>query len=311
MKIIVAGGSGYVGRRLVQRLRDAGHHVLILTRSLRVASNPDVGALSWDAKTASGPWLSELSGADAVVNLAGSSIGGGRWTRKRMADIMGSRLSATGALVDAFRRTPPERRPRVLVSASGIDYYGDSGDEPVTEESPTGDSFLAHVCQQWEAAAQTATPLGVRVVCLRTALVFGRGATAFRLLTLPFRLFLGGPLGDGRQWFNWIHIDDLVGLYTHALTDESLRGPINALAPDVRRQRDVAKAIGSVMHRPSVFPAPAPMLRLALGRQADLLLHGRKTTPARAESAGFTFRYGELDAALRNTLIRAGSLAGR
>ncbi|HEY9289100.1 MAG TPA: TIGR01777 family oxidoreductase [Candidatus Dormibacteraeota bacterium] len=302
MKIIVAGGSGYVGRRLVQRLRDAGHHAIILTRSPRVASNPIVGAVSWDAKTAAGPWLSELSGADAIVNLAGSSIGGGRWTHKRMADILGSRLSATGALVDALRRTPPERRPRVLVSASGIDFYGDRGDDVVSEGDRAGDSFLARVCEQWEAAAEAATPLGVRVVRLRTALVFGRGAAAFRLMVLPFRLFVGGPLGNGRQWFNWIHIEDLLALYERGLMDASLRGPFNALAPDVRRQRDVAKAIGQVMHRPSVVPAPALMLRLALGRQADLLLHGRKTTPARAQAAGFTFTYGDLPAALQNTL---------
>lgn len=302
MKVIVAGGSGYIGRHLVQRLRDGGHHAIILTRSPRVASNPIVGAVSWDAKSASGPWLSELSGADGIVNLAGSSIGGGRWTRKRMADILGSRLSATGALVDALRRTAPERRPRVLVNASGIDFYGDRGDDPVSEGDPAGDSFLARVCDQWEAAAEAATPLGVRVVRLRTALVFGRGASAFRLMTLPFRLFVGGPLGNGRQWFNWIHIEDLLALYERGLMDASLRGPFNALAPDVRRQRDVAKAIGQVMHRPSVVPAPALMLRLALGRQADLLLHGRKTTPARAQAAGFTFTYGDLPAALQNTL---------
>lgn len=302
MKIIVAGGSGYVGRQLVQRLRDAGHHAIILTRSLRIASNRQVGAVSWDARTADGPWLSELSGADAVVNLAGSSIGGGRWTRRRMADILGSRLSATGALVDALRRTPPERRPRTLVNASGIDFYGDRGEDPVSENSPAGDSFLARVCERWEAAAEGATPLGVRVVRLRTALVFGRRAPAFRLLVLPFRLFVGGPLGNGRQWFTWIHIDDLLGLYEKALTDPSLRGPLNALAPDLRRQRDMATVIGQVMHRPSLFPAPAPMLRLALGRQADLLLHGRKTTPLRAQAAGFRFAFGDLPAALQNTL---------
>jgi uncharacterized protein len=302
MKVIVAGGSGYVGRRLVQRLRAGGHHAIILTRSLRVASNAAVGAVTWDARTATGPWVSELSGADAVINLAGTSIGGRRWTRKRMADILGSRLLATRTLVDALRLTPTERRPRVLVNASGIDFYGDRGDHPVTEESPAGDSFLAQVCEQWESAAESATPLGVRVVRLRTALVFGRGATAFRLLTLPFRLFVGGPLGNGQQWFTWIHIDDLTALYERAVMDASLRGAINALAPDVRRQREVATIIGQMLHRPSVLPVPVRLLRLGLGRQADLLLHGRKTSPARAQAAGFPFAFGDLPSALQNTL---------
>ncbi|HEX3630542.1 MAG TPA: TIGR01777 family oxidoreductase [Candidatus Dormibacteraeota bacterium] len=300
MKVVISGGTGYIGRHLSESLVSHGHEVVVLTRGRGDVLKPGVRAVSWDAKTPEGEWTSELSSANAVVNLAGASIGSGRWTRKRMAEILGSRLAATAAIVEAMRRAP--RRPAVLVSASGIDYYGDRGDEPVTEESPAGDSFLARVSQQWEAAAEAAKPLGVRVVRLRTSLVFGRGAPAFELLTLPFRLFLGGPLGSGRQWFTWIHVSDHVGLYRLALDDASVSGPINAVAPDIRRQRDVAAEIGRVLHRPAFFPAPGPMLRLALGRQAELLLDGRQATPQKALGHGYRFLFGELPAALHDTL---------
>src|SRR5204863_379389 len=193
-------------------------------------SQSGVRFVKWDARTAGGDWVNGLAGAQGIINLAGASIGKGRWTRRRMEEILSSRLSATSAIVEAVNRTPADRRPSVLVNASGIDYYGNRGDELVTEESGPGDSFLARVSQQWEAAARQAQPLGVRVALVRTALVFGRGALAFRLLTLPFRVFAGGPLGNGRQWFTWIHIDDLVGLYRLALENPKVSGPMNAVA---------------------------------------------------------------------------------
>jgi uncharacterized protein (TIGR01777 family) len=303
MKILIAGGSGYIGRHLSAILLKHGHEVVVLTRR----SQPETGTsgvrfVTWDARTADGAWVSELAGADGLVNLAGASIGAGRWTRRRMAEILSSRLQATRAIVQGIERTAPGRRPSVLVNASGIDYYGDRGDEPITERSSVGDSFLARVCQQWEAAANQAGPLGVRVVLIRTALVFGRGAVAFQLLTLPFRLFVGGPLGDGRQWFTWIHVDDLVELYRLALDDPRVSGPINAVAPDIRPQRDTAQRIGHALHRPAFFPAPAAMLRLALGAQADLLLHGRRASPIKAQELGFRFRFGDVDAALHDIL---------
>ena len=305
MKVVIAGGSGYIGRHLAARLRAEQHQVVILSRAAQAAPGAVAGTAAgarsavWDASTASGSWVSELNGADAVVNLAGTSIGA-RWTRKNMAAILGSRLAATGALVSAIRKL--DRRPAVLVSASGIDFYGNRGDELVDENSAAGDSFLADVCRQWETAAEAASPLGVRVVRIRTSMVFGRGAPAFGLLTLPFRLFAGGPLGNGRQWFTWIHVDDLVALYRRSLGDSTLSGPINAVAPDLRRQRDVAAEIGRVMHRPALLPAPAPMLRLALGRQSELLLHGRRAVPTVAQAHGFDFMYGTLPVALQQAL---------
>jgi uncharacterized protein len=302
VRVVIAGGSGYIGGHLAESLIADGHEVIVLTRSPAPAVQPGIHALRWDAQTAAGAWVSELSSTAAIINLAGTSIGGGRWTRRRMSAILASRLAATSAIVDAIRQTPAVQRPRVLVSASGIDYYGDRGEEAVTEESAPGDSFLARVSQQWEATAQTAEALGIRVVRIRTALVFGRGALAFRLLTLPYRLFVGGRLGTGRQWFTWIHIADLVGLYRLTLEQGALSGPVNAVAPDLLRQRDVAREIGRVLHRPSVVPAPALLLRLALGRQAELLLDGRRATPEKAQRNGYRFRFGDLRAALDDTL---------
>ena len=302
MKFLISGGSGFVGRRLSASLVRDGHEVVVLSR--RAAMTRDgVRYVTWDATTASGDWISELSNADGVVNLAGANIGTWPWTRRRMAELIGSRLSATSAIIQAIERTAPQQRPAVLVNASGIDYYGDRrDDEIVTEDGAPGDSFLARLSQQWEAAAQKAAPLGVRVACVRTAMAFGREAPAFRLLTLPFRLFAGGPLGNGRQWFTWIHIDDLVGIYRLGLENRQLVGPVNATAPDVRREYDVAREIARVMHRPAVLPAPAPVLRLALGQMSQLLLHGRRAAPAKAQAAGYVFRFGGLHEALVDLL---------
>jgi uncharacterized protein (TIGR01777 family) len=307
MKFLISGGSGFIGSHLSASLVQDGHEVVVLARSSPpgAAERPRGGLryMTWDSRTLQGDWISELSSSHGVINLAGANIGTRRWTRRRMAELIGSRLSATSAIVRAIEQTPAERRPRVLVSASGIDYYGDRRDDAVlTEDAAPGDSFLARLTQQWEGAAQKAAPLGVRVCCIRTAMAFGREAPAFRLLTLPFRLFVGGPLGDGRQWFTWIHIDDLVGIYRLALENSTLRGPINATAPDVRPQRDVAKEIGRVMHRPSLFPVPAPILQLALGQQSQLLLHGRRASPAKAQAAGYAFRFGGLHEALQDLL---------
>lgn len=305
MKVLISGGSGFIGRHLAASLLRDGHEVVVLTRRPETRQ-PQKGLryVRWDPQTANGDWIRELSGAQGVVNLAGTSIGSWPWTRQKMATLLSSRLSATAALVQALERTPAERRPSVLVSASGIDYYGDRGEEAITEDSHAGDSFLARLSEQWEAEAEKAQPLGVRVARIRTAMVFGREALAFRLLTLPFRFFAGGPLGNGRQWFTWIHIDDIVGLYRLALEDPRVIGPVNAVAPDVRREREVAKEIGRVLHRPALLPAPAFALKLVLGKEAQLLLHGRHAQPAKALAYGYRFRLGGLHEALEDTLRR-------
>lgn len=301
MRVLISGGSGFIGHHLAAALVKDGHDVVILSRSPD-PKNPQSGVryLAWDARTAEGGWVKELSGAQAIVNLAGASIGTWPWTKRRMALLLSSRLSATTALVQALERTPAALRPPVLVSASGIDYYGDRGDEVITEDSHAGDSFLARLSEQWETAAQKAEPLGVRVVRIRTAMVFAGEASAFRLLTFPFRVFAGGPLGNGRQWFTWIHIDDIVGIYRLALEDVRVSGPLNAVAPDMRRERDVAKEIGRALHRPALIPVPAFVLKLVLGKESQLLLHGRHAGPAKALALGYAFRFGGLPDALED-----------
>jgi len=311
MKILIAGGSGYIGRRLSTSLVRDGHEVVSLTRGEPRAFPPPLAGevqggglryVNWDARTLNGDWMKELAGAQGIVNLAGATIGSWPWTRRRMAEMLSSRLSATAALVQALERTPAERRPSVLASASGIDYYGDRGDEVITEDSQPGDSFLARLSLQWEAAAQKAEPIGLRVVRMRTSMVFGRDAPAFNLLTLPHRFFVGGPLGSGRQWFTWIHIDDIVGLYRFGLENARLSGAVNGVATDIRRQVELAKEIGRILHRPTWFPAPAPLLRLALGAMSELLLDGRKAVSEKAKAAGYQFKFGGLLQALEEAL---------
>ncbi len=281
MKVVIGGGSGYVGRALAASLLADGHEVCVLSR------RADRG-LPWEDAA------KEIDGAGAVVNLAGVSIGGPRWTRSRKAAILGSRVDTTKNLAAAIASA--QSPPGVFVTASGAGYYGASGDATVDEESPPGDSFLSRVCVAWEEAASGS---GVRHVAVRTGFVVGPGAPAMRLMALPYRFFAGGPAGGGRQWFPWIHRDDLVAVYRLAI-DGGLEGPVNAVAPGRVRQRDLARELGAVLHRPAVVPAPAAAIRLLLGEEADLVLHGQQALSRKL--GGLEFRFGTLRAALEAAL---------
>ena len=312
MRIVVAGGSGFIGRHLISALVAEGHTVTVLTRAQPESHMTPAALLRymhWDPPTADGELADVLASTDAVVNLAGANIGSRRWTKKRKADLLDSRVRATETLVRAIERLEESRRPRTLVNASGIDFYGERSDEVLTEGSAPGDTFLAQVCERWERAAIAAQPLGVRVVLMRTAMVLAPDALTLHLLAWPFRLFLGGPIGDGQQWFPWIHIDDVVGLYTWVLGTASIAGPVNAVAPDVRTQAQLAQALGTVLSRPHRLRTPVAALRLAMGEQADLLLHGCQAVPEQALAHGYAFRFPELAPALR-TCLQRGS-AGR
>lgn len=307
MRIVVAGGSGFIGRHLILALVADGHSVTVLTRATPVQHADPRGLLRyahWDPNQSDGALADVLAGADAVVNLAGANIGSRRWTTKRKTDLLGSRVRATETLVQAIERIDVSRRPRTLVNASGIDFYGHRGEGVLTEASSPGDTFLARLCQEWERAATAAQALGVRVVLMRTAVVLAPDALTLQLMAAPFRLFAGGPVGDGQQAFTWIHLDDVVGLYQWALVTDAIVGPVNAVAPDVRPQGQVAHALGRVLRRPSALRTPALALRLVMGEQADLLLHGRRAVPAVANAHGYEFRAPELEAALRRCLTR-------
>jgi uncharacterized protein (TIGR01777 family) len=307
MRILIAGGSGFLGRRLGSALLEAGDEVTVLSRArhdTKGTLQAGVGVRTWDPPRVDDDLIEALRDADAVVNLAGVAIGGRPWTPGRKRTIVESRLAATGAIVEAIGRLPPNDRPKVLVNASGIDIYGDRPSGEMTEDSTPGDSFLAGVVVAWEHAAGEAEPLGVRVVTARTALIVAPEALAWRLVLLPFRLFAGGPLGSGRQRFTWIHVDDAVALYELAIRDASIEGPINMVAPEVPTQRELARAIGRAMHRPAFVPVPAFVLRLVLWGQADIVLHGRVAIPAKALAKGYRFRNPTVASALSDVLGR-------
>jgi uncharacterized protein (TIGR01777 family) len=241
-----------------------------------------------------------MSETDAVVNLAGESIADGRWTDARKRAIRESRVEATRALVAAMRTASP--RPRVLVSGSAIGFYGDTGDAEVDESTPAGTGFLADVCRAWEAEATKAEPLDIRVVRARFGIILGPDGGALARMLLPFRAFVGGPIGSGRQWMSWVQRDDAIGLVRTAIENEALSGPLDVTAPAPVRNADFARTLGHVLERPAVVPTPAFALRLALGEMASMLLTGQRVLPAAALAAGYAFRHPELEGALRASI---------
>lgn len=290
MKIIVAGGTGFLGTPLVSQLRASGNEVSVLTRR-----SAESGQITWSPDEAIGPWAKAIDGADAVINLAGESIAGHRWTPAHKARIRDSRIRATRSIVAAIDAAA--RKPAVFLSASAVGYYRSRGDETLTEESAPGDDFLATVCRDWEAEAFHA-PRPTRLVLLRTGLPLERSGGALPRIALPFRLFAGGPLGSGRQYWSWIHRDDWIAMTIWALSTSSVSGPLNLTAPTPVRNREFAATLGRVLKRPSFVPAPAFALRLLIGEMADALLTGQRVIPAKAEALGFRFRYAALEPAL-------------
>jgi uncharacterized protein (TIGR01777 family) len=273
--------------------------VVVLSRNPGAAQRLGlpVEAVAWDS-AAGGEWERTLDGADAVVNLAGQTIAS-RWTTAQKDGIRRSRIEGTRALVAAVERA--ERRPTVLLSASGVGYYGPRGDEEVAEDAAPGDDFLANVCRDWEAEARRAEPLGVRVAVIRTGVVLGRDGGALPRLMLPFRLFVGGPIGSGGQGFPWIHRRDVVNLYRWALEDASVDGPLNAAGPQSLTNRQFCQILGRAMGRPCWLPAPAFALKLLLGEMAEaLLLTGQRAIPRRTEQLGFRFTFTTAEAALQD-----------
>jgi uncharacterized protein (TIGR01777 family) len=295
MKIAITGATGFVGSRLVERLQAEGHSVVVLTRDpdhgrrvFPAADFPAVTVVGY-SPLEPGPWQEGvLSGCDGVVNLAGAPISE-RWSDEHKQAIMDSRQLGTKKLVEALAKADP--KPSVWINASAIGYYGTSETAAFDETSaPIADDFLSQVCQAWEAAAQPVKDYGLRLVILRFGIVLGMGGAVAKMLT-PFRMFAGGPIGSGHQWFSWIHRDDLVGLIVQALQDPAMEGIYNGTAPNPVRMAEFCKTLGKVLNRPSWLPVPDFVLETILGDGAQVVLEGQQVLPKRTEGSGFTYRY--------------------
>ncbi|NUR55438.1 MAG: TIGR01777 family protein [Acidobacteria bacterium] len=305
MKLVVAGGSGFLGAPLCESWAEDGHDVRLLTRALAPGEArhdsgtgvPGLTRVGWRPDASEGMLAAVVDGAAAVINLAGESVAGGRWTPARKRALRDSRILSTRTLVAAMRAcsTPP----RTFISGSAIGYYGARGHDPLVESSPPGDDFLARLCVDWEAEAQRAAGPSVRVVVLRTGIVLERGGGALQKMMLPFRFFAGGRIGSGGQYVSWIHRIDWMEMVRWLVETPEIAGPVNATAPHPVTNADLAKALGRAMHRPALAPAPGFALRLALGEMAHSLLTGQRVVPSRALNAGFHFRYPEIEIAFR------------
>jgi len=293
MHVLITGGTGFIGRALTRELLAQGHGVTVLSRDPAAARRAvsDRAAVTDDLPQAP---------PDAIVNLAGENLGAHRWTAARKRAFVDSRAGTTRRLVEWMRGL--SRRPGVLVSGSAVGYYGARGDEPLTEEAAPGAEYQSELCRTWEAEAQKAEALGVRVCRIRIGIVLGPDGGALAAMKPAFRLGLGGYLGSGRQWMSWIHRTDLISLVAWLLAGTAHSGAYNATAPQPATNREFARALGAALHRPALLPMPTPVVKLLIGEMSHLLLTGQKVLPARALAEGFAFRYPALDAALRASL---------
>ena len=305
MRTVITGGTGLIGRELVRRLASDGHQVVILSRNpqnYRKMFGENVQLIQWDGRSM-GDWVRHIEAADAVVNLAGESISGvnflpDRWSVDKKKRIRESRISTGRALVEAIEKV--EIKPRVLIQASAVGYYGSTGDALITESSPPGDDFLASVTKEWEASTAPVEALGVRRVVVRIGLVLSTEDGALPRLLLPSRLFAGGWFGSGDQWWPWIHIVDVVSAIQVLIENSAAHGVVNVTAPNPVTNKEFSKALGRVMNRPSLVPVPAFALRTALGEVASTVLGGQRAIPQRLQEMDFVFQYTDIDVALHD-----------
>lgn len=303
MRFIITGATGFIGKALCRELTEVGYEVVALSRNRETGAKilgEKVKVAKWDGKTAKS-WGNLADRAYAVINLAGENISSGRWTDKRKKVILESRLNSGKAAVEAVRQA--KEKPKVVIQASAIGYYGSHGDEIVDEDFPPGKGFLPEVAQQWELSTKAVELVGVRHIIIRTGIVLGKDEGAFPRLALPFRLFVGGRLGKGEQWFSWIHLKDEVRAIRFLIEKEDLEGVFNLAAPGAVKEKDFARILGKVLRRPSWFSVPGFLLRLLFGEMAEgALLTGQRVVPKRLLDAGFEFLYPEAEHALREIL---------
>jgi len=293
VKILITGGTGFVGTQLTSRLTRDGHEVTILSRSLKGAkgSSPGISYLEGDP-TRKGPWQESIKNHDAVINLAGASIFS-KWTEEHKKAIRESRVNTTRNIVEGIPSRP--ERPFTLFSTSAVGYYGFCGDEELVEDSPPGNDFLARIAKEWEGEALKARDKGVRVVITRFGIVMGEKGGALSQMIPLFKKYIGGPIGSGKQWFSWVHIKDLAEAFTFLLKHPEISGPVNVCSPNPVRNKGLAKALGKALHRPSFLPAPGFMIKLVLGEFGSVILEGQRVIPRRLLKSGFVFQYPDIE----------------
>jgi len=298
MKIVIAGGTGFVGRHLCQELVNEGHSVIVLSRHPEgspASTNARSRVIQWNGRE-NGPWATFCDGAEVVMNLSGAPIADKRWTPARKRELVDSRVLTTRVLLASIAKW--KTKPHTFLTASGVGFYGDCGREEVNERSPQGEGFLPELCQAWEGAAKQGEALGLRVLSVRFGMVLGHNGGALPKMAFPFRFFLGGPVLPGSQFVSWIHVKDLSRLMLWLITNPSINGPVNGVAPDSVTMREFCERLGQAMKRPSWFPVPGFLLQIALGELASMLTTGQRVHPQRALEGGFTYLYPMLPAAL-------------
>ncbi len=303
MKVLVTGASGFVGRRVVSQLLHKKHEVVALTRNLAKAAvvlGADCKYAQWPDMNSPAP-VEAFDGVDAVINLMGENIGEKKWDESQKKKIYDSRITGTRMLIEGMKAAP--KRPRAFISASAVGIYGVRGDETIEENSTFGNDFLAGVCRDWEIEANKANDLKMRVVLLRTGVVFGKNGGALKKMLPIFKLGLGGRLGSGKQYMSWIHVDDLAAMYVQAVEDESMSGPYNAVSPNPITNADFTKVLGKSLGRPTLFPAPAFAIRKALGEMSTIVLDGQKVIPSRFKEMKFQFKSASLEKSLKESLF--------
>jgi uncharacterized protein (TIGR01777 family) len=301
-KFIITGATGSIGRNLVQELVARGDKVIVFTRNPEIAKNKMANAtkyVKW-AYDCIDTWLNELNDVDAVVHLAGVNLGAERWNEEYKKLAYDSRIISTRNLVEAIKSV--EEKPKVFICASAVGYYGNRYDEVLDEESLPGNDYMANLCKDWEAEASKVEQYGVRRISVRTGLVLSKDEGVLEQLYLPFKLFIGGPLSTGRQWFPWIHIDDIVGIYLHLIDNESIQGPVNAASPGIVQMKEFAKTFGKVLKRPSLFPVPKFALKLVAGELGEYAVMSQRTSVEKITKSGYKFKFENLEEALRKLL---------
>jgi len=288
MKLVITGATGLIGSALIDRLWNQFHSLVLLSR--RPPTEIGVAKKEWFAWTpgASGEWEKTIDGADGVINLAGEPIAGKRWSDAQKQKLRLSRIDSTRSLVSAIAKA--QNKPKFLLNASAVGYYGPHGDETITESTPPGSDFLARLCADWEAEAKKAEAHGIRVAIVRTGIVLARGQGALKKMVPPFKMYLGGPLGSGNQWMPWIHIEDEIGLLVFLMENENARGAFNATAPNPVTMEEFARALGQALNRPSWVSVPPSVLALMVGEMADVLLAGQRAVPEAALKLGYVFK---------------------